>query len=195
MPIAPSSSRQCHARVTDTRCTDTRAVLCRVALSNLRSVTHHIHSTLCWSYVLLQKLQVACTLLPIHARGCRARGAVQTVVLLLLYELKSSSLCSLPWQQCGSRWQPREGSNTYAYHTCLLLLSSSTYYIPSFVRLAPLLPLLLPCPFPVFVGLPGFPSACVFSNRIIRIYQVALGPGFDEPAYDIIILHKIPNIT
>ena len=39
-----------------------------------------------------------CTLLPIHARGCRARGAVpvQTILRLLLYELKSSSLCSLP---------------------------------------------------------------------------------------------------
>ena len=35
-----------------------RAVLCRVALSNLRSVTHHIY--LCSSYILLQQLHVAC---------------------------------------------------------------------------------------------------------------------------------------
>ena len=28
---------------------------------------------------------------------------VQTVLLLLLYGLKSSRSCSLPWQQCGSR--------------------------------------------------------------------------------------------
>ena len=35
-----------------------RAVLCRVALSNLRSVTHHI--LLCWSCIFLQQLHVAC---------------------------------------------------------------------------------------------------------------------------------------
>ena len=35
-------------------------------MSNLKSVTHHIHLTLCWSYVLLQKLQVACMHVAAH---------------------------------------------------------------------------------------------------------------------------------
>ena len=83
IPIAPSSSRQRHARVTDTR-----AVLCRVVLSNLRSVTHHIHLTLCWSYALLQKLQVACmhvaaqpcTWLPSQRRCSSSDSSTTTVV-------------------------------------------------------------------------------------------------------------------
>ena len=53
-----------------------RAVLCRVALSNLRSVTHHIYQILssgaifcCSSYI---HVAYARTWLPIQARGCPA---------------------------------------------------------------------------------------------------------------------------
>ena len=60
-----------------------------------------------------------------HSRGYQPGAVEVQTVLLLLYGLKSSRLCSLPWQQCGSRRQPREGSSTYACHTCL----SSTYCI------------------------------------------------------------------
>ena len=41
-----------------------RAVICRVALSNLRYVPHHIY--LCWSYILLQQLHVACMHVAAH---------------------------------------------------------------------------------------------------------------------------------
>ena len=126
IPIAPSS-RQRHALVTDTRCTRCTLLSC-FAEPEVRhpSYTSNSPLDLCSAAEATSYLD-ACTLLPIHARGCRARGAVpvQPVVLLLLYELTSSSLCSLPWQLYGFRRQPREGSSTYANHTCLLLLPST----------------------------------------------------------------------
>ena len=99
IPIAPSSSRQRHARVTDTR-----AVLCRVVLSNPRSVTRHI-------YRISAGAIFCCS-----SYTCEVQAAV---LLLLLYGLKSPRLCCLPWQQCGSRRLLREGSSTYAHYACL----------------------------------------------------------------------------
>ena len=103
-----------HARCTLSSWFATRAVLCRVGLANLRSVTHYIYPSPgaifgCRSYMLH-----VCTWLPIHARGAQP-GAfeVQAVVLLPLYGLKSSRLSSSQWQQCGSCREPREGSSTY----------------------------------------------------------------------------------
>ena len=57
-------------------------------LSNLKSVTHHIHLTLCWSYVLQKKLQVACmhvaahpcTWLPSQRRCSSSDSSTTTVV-------------------------------------------------------------------------------------------------------------------
>ena len=90
-----------------------RAVGCRVALSNLRSVTHHIYPSAGAIFGRSSYMLHVCTWLPIHARGAQPCAfEVHTVVLLLLYGLKSSRLSSLPWQQCGSCTQPREGSST-----------------------------------------------------------------------------------
>ena len=49
---------------------------------------------------------------------------VQTVLLLLLYGLKSSRSCSLPWQQCGSRDSVTETPthfNPYRFRQTLFL--------------------------------------------------------------------------
>jgi len=71
----------------------------------------------------MQQLHAAC--ICTHVVSYQPGAVEVQTVLLLLYGLKSSRLCSLPWQQCGSRRQLREGSSTYAYHTCL----SSTWCI------------------------------------------------------------------
>ena len=97
IPIAPSGSRQRHARVTDTRCT--RCTLSRCFVEP--EVLHPSHTSnslleICSAAEATGSMYQVCPLLFIHARGCRARGAVpgQTVVLLQLYELKSSSAYS-----------------------------------------------------------------------------------------------------
>ena len=68
IPVAPSSNRQRHARVADTRCTLSS---CFVE----PEVRHpsHLSDHLCWCYIVLHQLHVAC----MHARGhthpCTAR--------------------------------------------------------------------------------------------------------------------------
>ena len=106
--LQPASSRAQQQQATP--CTCGRYALYVVELlSNLRSVTHHMYLLgLCSSYML-----------HVFARSYQPGAVVVQTVLLLLYGLKSSRLCSLPWQQCGSRRQLRENSSTYAYHTCL----------------------------------------------------------------------------
>ena len=147
------------------RAWQTRAVLCRVALSNLRSVTHHINPSAgaifgCSSYMLH-----TFTWLPTHARGAQP-GAfeVQTVVLLLLCGLKLSRLCSLPWQLCGSCSQERAAVLAHSfrkykqlwgimYHTASIVELHT--YVSSSPGEAPHSQSCLACPpFAIFVGLP-----------------------------------------
>ena len=93
-------------------------------------------------------------------------GAVEvqtTAVLLLLYGLKSSRLCSLPWQQCDSRRQLREDSSTYAYHTCL---SSTLCTMRTAVSVVELLLILYCCTSGTRRKLAAF--FCEYKTRRIR---------------------------
>ena len=67
----------------------------------------------------MQQLHAACICTHVASYPPGAVGVHTVSIVLLLYGFKSSRLCSLPWQQGGSSRQPREGSSTYAYHTCL----------------------------------------------------------------------------
>ena len=67
----------------------------------------------------MQHLHAACICTHVASYQPGAVGVQTVSIVLLLYGLKSSRSCSLPWPQGGSRRQPREGSSTYAYHTCL----------------------------------------------------------------------------
>ena len=92
-----------------------RAVRCRAALEPEVYI----------SAGAIQHLQAACICTHVASYQPSAVGVQTVSIVLLLYGLKSSRSCSLPWPQGGSRRQPREGSSTYAYHTCL----SSTWCI------------------------------------------------------------------
>ena len=102
--LQPASLSRPAAAGSAMRVSQIRAVLCRVVLSNPRSVTRHI-------YRISAGAIFCCS-----SYTCEVQAAV---LLLLLYGLKSPRLCCLPWQQCGSRRLLREGSSTYAHYACL----------------------------------------------------------------------------